>query len=122
MPIPGHLQNDYESVPDKPGVYIYKDVNEREIYVGKALSLKKRVRQYFDENRPVDRKTADLVARIRRIDFIECESEVEAFLLENRLIKDLQPIFNMRSKSDINLPVVEVTAEQFRRISVTPQT
>src|ERR1043165_4869678 len=119
MPIPDHLKLSFESVPDAPGVYIYKDEGDREIYVGKAISLKKRVRQYFDDNRPVDRKTADLVARIKHIDFIECDSEVEAFLLENRLIKDLQPIFNMRAKSDINFPVVEVTGEQFPRILVT---
>ncbi|HLX63822.1 MAG TPA: excinuclease ABC subunit UvrC [Planctomycetota bacterium] len=119
MPIPDSLHSDFNALPDAPGVYIYKDDTDREIYVGKAVSLKKRVRQYFDDNRPSDRKTADLVARIRHIDFIECDSEVEAFLLENRLIKDLQPIFNMRSKSDINFPVVEITGEQFPRVIVT---
>ncbi len=119
MPLPDHLKTDFDALPDAPGVYIYKNSEDHEIYVGKAISLKKRVRQYFDENRPFDRKTADLVARIQHIDFIECQSEVEAFLLENRLIKDLQPIFNMRSKSDINFPVVEVTGEQFPRVIVT---
>ncbi len=119
MPLPDHLKADFDALPDAPGVYLYKDEEDHEIYVGKSVSLKKRVRQYFDENRPFDRKTADLVARIRHIDFIECNSEVEAFLLENRLIKDLQPIFNMRSKSDINFPVVEITGEQFPRVIVT---
>lgn len=119
MPVPENLTSEFNALPDAPGVYIYKDETEREIYVGKALSLRKRVRQYFDENRPVDVKTADLVSRIRHIDFIECQSEVEAFLLENRLIKDLQPPFNMRSKSDVNFPVVEITGEQFPRIIVT---
>ncbi len=119
MPLPDYLQPDFDALPDAPGVYIYKDDTDHEIYVGKAISLRKRVRQYFDDKRPIDRKTFDLVARIRHIDFIECNSEVEAFLLENRLIKDLQPIFNIRSKSDINFPVVEITGEQFPRVIVT---
>ncbi len=119
MAVPDHLKAAFDALPDAPGVYIYKDEADQEIYVGKALSLRKRVRQYFDENRPLDQKTADLVARIRMIDFIECESEVEAFLLENRLIKDLQPIFNVHAKSDINFPVVEITDEDFPRINIT---
>ena len=119
MAIPDFLKTSFDALPDAPGVYIYKDEEEHEIYVGKALSLRKRVRQYFDENRPADRKTADLVYRIRGIDFIECDSEVEAFLLENRLIKDLQPQFNLRAKSDVSFPVVEVTDEEFPRVTVT---
>ncbi|HEY3322444.1 MAG TPA: GIY-YIG nuclease family protein [Planctomycetota bacterium] len=119
MPVPDYLKADFEALPDAPGVYIYKDAQDREIYVGKALSLRKRVRQYFDEKRPFDQKTADLVARIHAIEFCECQSEVEAFLLENRLIKDLQPIFNIHAKSDINFPVVEVTDEDFPRVNIT---
>ena len=119
MPVPDDLKPHFDALPDAPGVYIYKDDKGREIYVGKALSLRKRVRQYFDDKRPLDVKTADLVARIRAIDFVECNSEVEAYLLENRLIKDLQPKFNMRNKSDVNFPVVEITAEEFPRVIVT---
>jgi len=119
MPIPESLQPQFDALPDAPGVYIYKDEKGREIYVGKALSLRKRVRQYFDDKRPFDLKTTDLVARIRAIDFVECDSEVEAYLLENRLIKDLQPKFNMRLKSDVSYPVVEITAEDFPRVMVT---
>jgi excinuclease ABC subunit C len=117
--VPDFLKADFDALPDAPGVYIYKDETERELYVGKANSLRKRVRQYFDDKRPQDLKTADLVARIRHIVFIECQSEVEAFLLENRLIKDLQPKFNIRSKSDIHFPVVEVTDEDFPQVIVT---
>jgi excinuclease ABC subunit C len=119
MPVPDHLKESFAALPDAPGVYIYKDESDHEIYVGKAVSLRKRVRQYFDDKRPLDMKTCDLVARIRHIDFVECQSEVEAFLLENRLIKDLQPAFNMRSKSDVNFPVVEITGEEFPRVIVT---
>ena len=119
MPVPEHLKACFEALPDAPGVYIYKDKEDREIYVGKALSLRKRVRQYFDDSRPADAKTAKLVASIHSIEFVECQSEVEAFLLENRLIKDLQPVFNIRSKSDINFPLVEITAEDFPRVLIT---
>jgi excinuclease ABC subunit C len=119
MAVPENLKASFDALPDAPGVYIYRDEEDHEIYVGKAVSLRKRVRQYFDDSRPLDQKTADLVTRIKNIDFIECQSEVEAFLLENRLIKDLQPQFNMRSKSDINFPVVEITGEEFPRVIVT---
>jgi excinuclease ABC subunit C len=118
MAIPDHLRAGFDALPNAPGVYIYKDAGEREIYVGKALSLRKRVRQYFSDSLD-DRKTIDLVARIHSIDFIECKSEVEAFLLENRLIKDFQPFFNICSKSDTNFPVVEITGEEYPRVLVT---
>lgn len=119
MAIPDALKEKYDALPDAPGVYIFKDKSEREIYVGKAKSLRKRVRQYFDPKR-ADLKTADLAARIAAIDFVACESEVEAYLLENRLIKDLQPPFNFHNKSDMNFPVVEITwGEPFPRVLVT---
>jgi excinuclease ABC subunit C len=120
MPVPEALQEQFDALPGAPGVYIYRDAKGRELYVGKAKNLKRRVRQYFDEARPKDTKTADLVARIARIEFVECDSEVEAYLLENRLIKDLQPPFNFHAKSDINFPLVEVTwDEPFPRVLVT---
>jgi excinuclease ABC subunit C len=119
MAVPDYLQTDFAALPDAPGCYIYKDEGDHEIYVGKARSLKKRVRQYFDDKRALDTKTLDLVARIRHIDFVECQSEVEAFLLENRLIKDLQPQFNIRARSDVSFPVIEITGEEFPRVLVT---
>ncbi|MGD0091554.1 MAG: GIY-YIG nuclease family protein, partial [Planctomycetota bacterium] len=119
MPVPEHLKACFAALPDAPGVYIYRDKEDHEIYVGKALSLRKRVRQYFDDSRPPDAKSAKLVASIQSIEFVECQSEVEAFLLENRLIKDLQPAFNIRGKSDINFPLVEITDEDFPRVLIT---
>ncbi|MCZ7645431.1 MAG: excinuclease ABC subunit UvrC [Planctomycetota bacterium] len=119
MSIPEHLRAALDALPDRPGVYVFKGEADRELYVGKAKSLRKRVRQYFDEQR-IDRKTADLVSRVRTLEFIECESEVEAYLLENRLIKDFQPPFNFYNKSDMNFPVVEITwGEAFPRVVVT---
>jgi excinuclease ABC subunit C len=120
MAIPESLQEQFKALPDSPGVYIYRDARGRELYVGKAKRLRRRVRQYFDETRPKDTKTADLVARIAKIEFVECASEVEAYLLENRLIKDLQPPFNFYAKSDINFPLVESTwDEPYPRVLVT---
>jgi len=114
------LAEQRKALPDAPGVYIFKGAQDRELYVGKAKSLRRRVAQYFDEKRPADRKTYDLVARIQSLDFVETASEVEAYLLENRLIKDLQPPFNFFNKSDINFPVVEITwNEDYPRVLVT---
>lgn len=120
MPVPQELQRDFDALPGAPGIYIYRDKKGRELYVGKAKNLRKRVRQYFDNARDHDLKTRDLVARITKIEFVECGSEVEAFMLENRLIKDLQPPFNFYAKSDINFPLVEITwDEPFPRVRVT---
>lgn len=119
MSVPEFLQPHFDALPHEPGVYVFKDEADRELYVGKAKDLKKRVRQYFDPKR-IDRKTQDLVARIRKIEFMACASEVEAYLVENRLIKDFQPPFNFFNKSDMNFPVVEITwGEEFPRVLVT---
>ncbi|MBE7466185.1 MAG: excinuclease ABC subunit UvrC [Planctomycetes bacterium] len=119
MSVPEFLLPHFDALPHEPGVYVFKDEADRELYVGKAKDLKKRVRQYFDPKR-IDRKTQDLVARIRKIEFIACDSEVEAYLVENRLIKDFQPPFNFFNKSDMNFPVVEITwGEEFPRVLVT---
>ncbi|MGH7143421.1 MAG: GIY-YIG nuclease family protein [Planctomycetota bacterium] len=106
--------------PTAPGVYIMHDAADREIYVGKAKSLRKRVRQYFDAGRPHDAKTLEMLQQIDHVRYIETDSEVEAFLLENRLIKDLQPKFNVMLKSNMQYPYVEVTwGEEFPRVLVT---
>jgi excinuclease ABC subunit C len=120
MPVPEKFAAQVEALPDAPGVYLYRDAAGNELYVGKAKSLRKRVRQYFDASRPADPKTAALLRRLASIDYLECESEVEAYLLENRLIKDLQPPYNVQAKSDVNFPLVEVTwDESFPRVRVT---
>ncbi|MFH1377204.1 MAG: GIY-YIG nuclease family protein [Planctomycetota bacterium] len=137
------LEAKADGLPDVPGVYIfiskttddpptgdavrepappYGDALETqsvELYVGKAKNIRKRVKQYFDVNRQ-DLKTAELLARAQDILFIECESETEAFLLENRLIKDIQPPFNIRQKSGQDFPVVEIAwAEDFPTVRIT---
>ncbi len=109
-----------ETLPDAPGVYIFKDRSGAEVYVGKAKSLRRRVRQYFDPSRSPDPKTAAMLEAATDVEYVECRSEIEAFLLENRLIKDLQPKFNVRLKSSATYPWVEVTWDElYPRVMVT---
>jgi excinuclease ABC subunit C len=104
--------------PRTSGVYIMKDAAGREIYVGKAKDLRARVRQYFDLGR-LDGKTSALMATAAEIETVETPSEVEALLLESRLIKDLQPKFNVELKGT-SYPLVEVTwGEPFPRLAIT---
>jgi excinuclease ABC subunit C len=108
------------ALPGKPGVYLMKDADGEEIYVGKAKRLRDRVRTYFEPSGPTDDKTMALVAEVDDFDWIECSSEVEALLLESRLIKDLQPRYNINLKSGTGYPLVEITwGEDFPRALVT---
>src|SRR2546423_3114076 len=90
--------------PNTPGVYLMKDVAGRVIYVGKAKSLRARAGSYFLKAAAEERRTADLVREIHDIDFLEAESEVDALLVEARLVKDIQPKFNQELKDDKTFP------------------
>ena len=100
--------------PDKPGVYLMKDVHDRIIYIGKATSLKKRVTSYFTGNK--DPKTRILVHKIHAIDHIATGNEYEALILENNLIKKWQPRYNINLKDGKSYPVIRITAEDYPRI------
>ena len=115
------LRRHADNLPDAPGVYLFKDKSDHEIYVGKAQNLRKRVRQYFDARQSgLDAKTRVLVEQTRGIDYVETSSEVEALMLESRMIKDIQPKFNVRLRSNVNYPFVEITwGEDFPRVLVT---
>ncbi len=120
MALTKRLKRKLEALPDRPGVYIMKTARGEEIYVGKAKSLKDRVRSYFLPGRPPERKTDALVAAVRDLDYIETSSEVEALILESRMIKDLQPHYNVRLKANQNCPFLEVTwKEDFPRLYIT---
>ena len=107
-------------LPTTPGVYLMKDELGRVIYVGKAVNLRSRVGSYFTAAAAVDRRTADLVPEIRDIAHIETDSEVDALLLEARLIKDIQPRFNSELKDDKTFPYLEISVrEDFLRIVIT---
>ena len=108
--------------PHTPGVYLMKDAAGRVIYVGKAKNLRSRAGSYFLKAAAEDSRTARLVPEIRDIDYIEAESEIDALLVEARLIKDIQPKFNRDLKDDKTFPYLEIHVdEDFPRVECTRQ-
>lgn len=110
---------DYSHLPDHPGVYKYFNEAEDLIYVGKAKSLKKRVSSYFNKNTGVNLKTRRMVREIRRIEIVLVNSEFDALLLENNLIKKSHPKYNILLRDDKTYPYLLVTKENFPRIFQT---
>lgn len=113
------LKEIISSLPETPGIYKYFDKDETLIYIGKAKSLKKRVSSYFNKNHYENRKTAVMVSRICNIEFTLVETEIDALLLENSLIKKFQPKFNINLKDDKTYPFICVKNEPFPRIFPT---
>ena len=107
-----------KSIPVAPGIYKYFDAQGKLLYVGKAKNLKKRVSSYFIKNK-TNYKTIELVNRIHKIEFTIVNSEQDAFLLENSLIKEYQPIFNINLKDDKTYPFIVVKNEAFPRVFFT---
>jgi excinuclease ABC subunit C len=108
------------SFPHKPGVYLMKDAAGRLIYVGKAKDLRSRAGSYFLKAAAEEPRTARLVQEIRDVDYLEAESEVDALLVEARLIKDIQPKFNQDLKDDKTFPYLEIHAgDDFPRVEFT---
>ncbi len=105
-------------IPTSPGIYKYYDSDGKLIYVGKAKHLRKRVSSYFSKNL-TSYKTVELVNRIRKIEFTIVNSEQDAFLLENSLIKEYQPLFNINLKDDKTYPYIVVKNEPFPRVFFT---
>lgn len=106
--------------PQTPGVYLMKDAKGRVIYVGKAKNLRSRAGSYFSKAAANEHRTASWVHEICDADFIECESEVDALLVESRLIKDVQPKHNKELKDDKTFPYLMITTrEDFPRVEVT---
>ena len=106
-------------LPLNPGVYLYKDAGGRVIYVGKAKSLRARVRSYFNEDRLADTKTGTLISEARDVDYILVDNEKEALALENNLIKQYKPRFNILLRDDKTYPYVKLTSERYPRVYVT---
>jgi excinuclease ABC subunit C len=101
------------------GCYIYKDAAGNEIYVGKAKNLRRRVASYFQDRDGHPAKTMRLVQEVADLQVIETDSEVEALLLENVLIKELKPRFNIKLKDDKTYPLLAITREEFPRVYCT---
>src|SRR5438445_7219060 len=106
-------------LPISPGVYLYKDAHGKVIYVGKAKSLRSRVRSYFSEDRLADAKTDTLIAEARDVDYILVDNEKEALALENNLIKQWKPRFNILLRDDKTYPYIKLTSERYPRVYVT---
>ena len=106
--------------PATPGVYLMKDSEGRVLYVGKAKNLRSRAGHYFTQAAAEDRRTADLVKLIADVDFLPAESEVDALLLEARLVKDIQPRFNVDLKDDKSFPYLQIRVrEEYPRVEFT---
>ena len=114
------LQEKIDHLPALPGVYIYKDSKGKILYVGKARSLRHRVRSYFQPGRPLDPKTQFLVSEIADLETIVTDTEVEALILESTLVKRNQPRFNVNLKDDKSFPYLKLTVnEAYPRIFIT---
>ncbi|HZT28272.1 MAG TPA: excinuclease ABC subunit UvrC [Bryobacteraceae bacterium] len=113
------LREKVATLPAAPGVYLYKDAGERVIYVGKAKNLRSRVRSYFSEERLADAKTGTLLSEARDLDYILVDNEKEALALENNLIKQWQPRFNVLLRDDKTYPYIKLTQEKYPRVYVT---
>ena len=110
-----------KTLPLKPGVYLMHDAEGKVIYVGKAKILKRRVSSYFNHRDFAIPRLRKLVQTVQDISFIRTETEAEAFIVESRLIKKIQPFFNVELKMGTRYPYVVVTSENFPRVLVTRQ-
>lgn len=113
------LREKVAQLPNAPGVYLYKDGFGTVLYVGKAKNLRNRVRSYFNEDRLADPKTGSLIAEARDLDFIQVDNEKEALALENNLIKQYKPRFNILLRDDKTYPYIKITNEKYPRLFVT---
>jgi excinuclease ABC subunit C len=114
------LNRKLDALPLDPGVYLFRDARCAVIYIGKARSLRHRVRSYFQESRDLDPKTVRLVAELRDLEYIVTGSEYEAFILESNLVHEQQPRYNFYLKDDKSFPFIRITVkEAFPRISLT---
>jgi excinuclease ABC subunit C len=113
------LREKVAQLPTQPGVYLYKDAHGKVLYVGKAKNLRSRVRSYFNEDRLAEAKTGGLISEARDIDFIEVDNNKEALALENNLIKQYKPRFNVLLRDDKTYPYVKLTNEKYPRVYVT---
>src|SRR6476469_1094371 len=109
-----------KSFPTTPGVYLMKDAQGRVIYVGKAKNLRSRAASYFQQTTADDPRIRDWIGEVADVDFLQAESEVDALLMEARLIKDIQPRHNADLKDDKSFPYLQITTgEDFPRVNFT---
>jgi excinuclease ABC subunit C len=113
------LDEKLAALPDRPGVYLYRDAKGQTLYVGKAASLRSRVRSYFQESRPRDAKTDALVRHIHDLEYIVTDNELEALMLEANLVRKHRPRYNIILRDDKHYPFLKLTTnEDFPRLVV----
>src|SRR5438552_13109148 len=116
------VEGKLKSIPPGPGVYLYKDGTSQTIYVGKAKSLRNRVRTYFQESRDLDERKDQMLDAIEDVEFIMTDTEGEALALENNLIKQHLPKYNILLRDDKTYPYIKLTAnEPYPRALITRQ-
>jgi len=113
------LRDKLQALPNKPGVYLMKNAAGEIIYVGKAISLKNRVKSYFQNKKHDSAKTRALVKHIADLEYILTDNELEALILECNLIKEHRPKYNVSLKDDKTYPYLKITAEDYPRVIVT---
>jgi len=113
------LKDKIKNLPSNPGVYIYKNKNGKVIYVGKASNIRNRVRSYFQSNKHFDAKTTALVRNIHDLEYIITDTEAEALILEDTLIKRHKPRYNIMLRDDKTYPYIKITNEPYPRIFST---
>ncbi len=105
------LEEKLASLPDRPGVYLYRDAKAQVIYVGKAASLRGRVRSYFQESRPHDPKTDALIRHVTDLEYIVTDNELEALMLEANLVRKHRPRYNIILRDDKHYPFLRLTTQ-----------
>jgi excinuclease ABC subunit C len=114
------VQEQLKRMPHRPGVYIMRDAGKTVIYVGKAIDLHNRVRSYFNKSGQISEKTVRLASEVIDIDFFIATSEQEALILENNLIKQYRPRFNIRLKDDKTFPYLKINlSEEWPTVYIT---
>ena len=119
VPVSQPLRDKVAQLPLGPGVYLYKDSADKVIYVGKAKSLRARVRSYFSADKLAERKTSSLIEEATDIDYILVDNEKEALALENNLIKQYKPRYNVLLRDDKTYPYIKLTGEKHAKVFVT---
>jgi excinuclease ABC subunit C len=113
------LEEKLATLPDRPGVYLYKDAKGQVLYVGKAASLRSRVRSYFQESRPRDAKTDALIRHVHDLEYVVTDNELEALMLEANLVRRHRPRYNIILRDDKHYPFLKLTTnEEFPRLLV----
>ncbi|HSG99024.1 MAG TPA: GIY-YIG nuclease family protein, partial [candidate division Zixibacteria bacterium] len=117
--LPEIVRDKLKALPDRPGVYQFRNARGKTIYIGKAKSLRNRVRTYFQARGAADAKTAVMIAQVADIELVVTDSEIEALILEANLVREHKPRYNILLKDDKHFPYIKVTVnEPFPRVLI----